>query len=189
MRRERKVRLIVGLLLLLFVIGPMLSGGVDVLVDWIWFGAEGYRVIYLTILKSQITLSSLAGLGFMAFATLNLLVARALSGRSAFRVYGEVIEFPVVDRFRSLFRWVIWLAVVVMGYLVGDWAATHWLDYQLARNAVAIGESDPLFGRDIGFYLFRLSFQWFLYHWALATLILCLIVVAALYLVEGGVQV
>src|ERR1700752_5067275 len=147
MRAERKVRLIVGFLLLLFVVGPLLSGGVDLLVDWIWFGVEGYRNIYLTILRSQITLSSLAGLGFMAIAAINLLIARGLSERRTFRVHGEVVEFPqfpLVDRFRSVFRWVIWIAVVVIGYLIGDWATTHWLDYQMARNAVTLGQSDPL---------------------------------------------
>lgn len=192
MRTERKVRLIVGVLLLLFVIGPLLSGGVDLLVDWIWFGNEGYRIIYLTILKSQIALSSLAGLGFMAIAAINLLIARSLSEQRAFRVYGEVIEFPqfpLMDRFRSVFRWIIWIAVVVIGYLIGEWATTHWLDYEMARDAVSLGQSDPLFARDIGFYLFRLPFEWFLYHWALATLILCLLLTAFLYLLEGGVQV
>ncbi len=189
MRRERTARLVVGLLLLLFVIGPMLSGGVDLLVDWIWFGQEGYRAIYLTILKSQIALSGFAGMAFIVIGGLNLLLARGLAGRHGFRVYRDTVEFPMLDRFRSLLLWAIWLSVVVIGYLVGEWASTHWLDYQLARNAIGFGQSDPLFGRDLGFYLFRLPFQWFLYHWALVTLILCLLTTLFLYLVEGGVWV
>jgi uncharacterized protein len=189
MRRERKARLVVGLVLLIFVIGPLMSGGIDLLVDWIWFGQEGYRVIYLTILKSEITLSSLAGLGFMVVAALNLLLARSLAGQHGFRVYGETVEFPMLDRFRSLLQGAIWLGVLVIGYIMGEWASTHWLDYQLARNAVAIGQTDPLFGRDLGFYLFRLPFEWFVYHWALATLILSLIAALFLYLIEGGVWV
>src|SRR5436190_159921 len=78
MRPERAARLVVGLLLLLLVIAPLFANGVDLLVDWLWFGQEGFRGISLTILKSQITLSSLAGIGFMAVAGLNLLVALIL---------------------------------------------------------------------------------------------------------------
>jgi len=189
MRRERKARIIVGLLLLIFIIGPLVSGGIDLLVDWIWFGQEGYRVIYLTILKSQITLSTLAGLGFMAVAALNLLLARRLAGQHGFRVYGETVDFPLLDRFRAAFLAMLWLGVLVIGYIMGEWASTHWLDYQLARHAAGIGQTDPLFGRDLGFYLFRLPFQWFLYHWVLATLILCLLTTLFLYLIEGGVWV
>ena len=189
MRPERAARLVVGLLLLLLVIAPLFSGGVDLLVDWLWFGQEGFRSIYLTILKSQITLSSLAGIGFMAVAGLNLLVARSLAGRHAFRVHGETVDLPMLDQFRVIFRWVIWGGTVLVGYLVGDWGASHWLDYQLAQHAIPMGESDPLFGIDLSFYLFQLPFQWFLYHWALVTLILCLLGAVFLYLVEGGIWV
>jgi len=189
MRPERAARLVVGLLLLLLVIAPLFANGVDLLVDWLWFGQEGFRGIYLTILKSQITLSSLAGIGFMAVAGLNLLVARSLAGRHAFRVHGETVDLPMLDQFRVIFRWVIWGGTVLVGYLVGDWGASHWLDYQLAQHAIPMGESDPLFGIDLSFYLFRLPFQWFLYHWALVTLILCLLGAVFLYLVEGGIWV
>src|SRR6266571_9050412 len=189
MRPERAARLVVGLLLLLLVIAPLFTSGVDLLVDWLWFGQEGFRSVYLTILKSQITLSSLAGIGFMAVAGLNLLVARKLAGRHAFRVHGETVELPMLDQFRVVLRWVIWGGTVLVGYLVGDWGASHWLDYQLAQHAIPMGESDPLFGIDLSFYLFRLPFQWFLYHWALVTLILCLLGAVFLYLVEGGIWV
>src|SRR5579863_2665680 len=126
MRRERKARIVVGLLLLIFIIGPLVSGGIDLLVDWIWFGQEGYRVIYLTILKSQITLSTLAGLGFMAVAALNLLLARRLAGQHGFRVYGETVDFPLLDRFRAAFLAMLWLGVLVIGYIMGEWASTNW---------------------------------------------------------------
>jgi uncharacterized membrane protein (UPF0182 family) len=189
MRQERVARLVVGIILLVLVIVPIFSGGVDLLVDWLWFAQEGFRSVYLTILKSEISLSSLAGIGFVVVAGMNLLAARSLSSRHAFRVYRDTVEFPMLDQFRSVFRWVIWGGTVLVGYLVGNWGATHWLEYQLAAHTVSIGQPDPLFGVDLGFYLFRLPFLWFLYHWALLTLILCLLTAVFLYLVEGGIWV
>jgi uncharacterized membrane protein (UPF0182 family) len=38
-----------------------------------------------------------------------------------------------------------------------------------------MSEADPLFGINLGFYFFRLPFVWFLYHFALVALILCLL--------------
>src|SRR5256885_16263555 len=99
MRPERAARLVVGLLLLLLVIAPLFTSGVDLLVDWLWFGQEGFRSIYLTILKSQITLSSLAGIGFMAVAGLKLLVARRLAGRPPLPRPRETVELPLLDPF------------------------------------------------------------------------------------------
>src|SRR2546428_4837864 len=154
MRPERAARLVVGLLLLLLVIAPLFANGVDLLVDWLWFGQEGFRSIYLTILKSQITLSSLAGIGFMAVAGLNLLVARRLAGRHAFRVHGETVELPMLDQFRVVFRWVIWGGTVLVGDLGGDWGASHWLDYQLGQDALPKGEADPRLRLRLSFYSF-----------------------------------
>ena len=187
--QERLARIVVGIVLFLLVVMPLLANGVGLLVDWLWFGSEGFRSVYLTIIKAEIGLSSFASLGFMAVVALNLLLAGKLARRHAFRVYGESIEIPMLERFRGLFQWALWLGVVFVGYLLGEWASSHWLEYQLAAHASAIGQAEPLFGLDVGFYLFHLPFRWFLYHWALVTLILSLLASAFGYLVGGGVWV
>jgi hypothetical protein len=188
-RKDRLPRLLVALILLLLVLMPIFSSGVDLLVDWLWFKQEGFRVIYLTILKAQIELSGLAGVGFMAVVALNLLLARALAHRYGHRVYSDLIEFPALDRFSSLFRWLVWLGVLLVGYVVSQWGMAHWLEYLLAQQVLPMGRADPLFGIDLGFYLFRLPFNWFLYHLALVTVVACLLSAVFLYLVEGGVWV
>ncbi len=188
-RRDRLPRLILALILALLVLAPLFTSGIDLLVDWLWFRQEGFRVIYTTILKSQIALSGLAGVGFIVVVGLNLLLARALAQRHGSRVYREVMDFPALDRFRTLFRWLVWVGVLLVGYIVGQWSTSHWLDYLLARHALPMGEQDPLFGIDLGFYLFRLPFWWFLFSLALAILISCLLSSVFLYLVEGGVWV
>jgi uncharacterized membrane protein (UPF0182 family) len=189
MSRERIIRVIVGVLLFLLIFGPLLSHAVDLLVDWIWFRQQGYRVLYANVLRAQIGLSGFAGIGFMVILAVNLAIARRLIQRTAFRVYGEVIEFPALDRFRAVFHLFIWAGILLIGYMVGNWATGHWLEYLLARRQVLMNESDPLFGINLGFYLFRLPFIWFLYHFALVTLIFCLLSAVFFYLVEGGVTV
>ncbi|HEV2177013.1 MAG TPA: UPF0182 family protein [Terriglobia bacterium] len=189
MKQNRLARLVLAAVLLLLVVGPLLSGGVDLLVDWLWFGEEGFRAIYTTLLKAQIGLSGLASFGFMAVLAANLLIARSIAHRRGYRVYSEVIEFPALERFTSLFRALVWVAVIFLGYIVGEWSSGHGFDYLLARNAVTLHQADPLFGIDLGFYLFQLPFYWFLFYLALVTLILSLLGVAFLYFIEGGVYV
>jgi uncharacterized protein len=189
MKSERMARVLVGAFLLLLVIGPILSNGIDLLVDWMWFGQEGYRVLYLNTLKLQIVFSGYAGLGFMAVVAVNLLIARSLSRRSGFRVYHEVIEFPALDKFRAVFRWAIWVAVMVIGLFVSEVASSDWLEYALAQRTTPMGQADPLFGNDLSFYLFRLPFIWDVYHLVFFTLVICALSAVFLYLVEGGVSV
>ncbi|HLY60289.1 MAG TPA: UPF0182 family protein [Terriglobia bacterium] len=189
MKSERIARVLVGVFLLLLVVGPLLTNGIDLLVDWLWFNQEGFRAIYVNTLKLQITFSSYVGLGFIVAVSLNLLIARSLAHRSGFRVYHEVIEFPSLDKFASVFRWVIWVGVLVIGLFVSEWASGDWLEYALAQRVVPMGQADPLFGNDLSYYLFRLPFIWDVYHLIFFTFIICILSAVLLYLVEGGVTV
>ena len=186
---KRRTRIIVALVLFFLVFLPLLTNGIDLLVDWLWFKQEGFRTIYLTILKTQIQLSAWVGVGFMVVTIINLLIAHALAHRHGYRVNGEVIEFSPLDRFGKTFTWLIWAAVLLIGYVVGQWGMSHWLEYQMARHIQLIGQQDPLFGLDLGFYVFRLPFDWFLFYLALIAVIVCLLSALFLYFVEGGVWV
>ena len=120
---------------------------------------------------------------------MNLLIAHGLAHRHGYRVNGEVIEFSALDRFGMAFRWLIWAGVLLIGYVIGQWGMSHWLEYLMAKHPQTLGQQDPLFGIDLGFYLFRLPFNWFLYYLALIAVIVCLLSAVFLYLVEGGVWV
>jgi hypothetical protein len=187
MEKNRGLRIIVALILFVLIFLPLLTNGVNLLVDWLWFRQEGYRLIYLTILKAQINLSAIAGMGFLIVAGLNLFLAHSLAHRQGFQVYNEHVEFAPLERFGALFRWLIWGGVLFAGFFVSQWGMGHWLIYLRARNVPVMGVVDPLFGRDLGFYLFQLPYTWFLYHLALITVICCLLSGVFLYLVEGGV--
>jgi uncharacterized membrane protein (UPF0182 family) len=189
MKSERMARVLVGVFLLLLIIGPVLTNGIDLLVDWMWFNQEGFRIIYVNILKLQITFSSYAGMGFIAVVGLNLLIARRLARGSGFRVYHEVIEVPALDKFGAVFRWAVWVGVMVIGLFVSEWASGDWMEFALSQRTVPIGQSDPLFGNDLGFYLFRLPFIWDIYHLVFFTLMVCLLSAVFLYLLDGGVSV
>lgn len=186
---NRRIRIMIALALFILIILPLLSNGIDLIVDWLWFKQEGFRLIYWTILTTQIRLSGLVGVGFMALTAINLGVAHSLSHRHGYRVEGEYIEYSALDRFGTAFRWVIWAGVLFIGYVVGEWSMSHWMEYQMAGHSQMLGQADPLFGIDLGFYLFRLPFTWFLYYLSLLAVIVCLLSAAFLYLVEGGIWV
>ncbi|MFB3921014.1 MAG: UPF0182 family protein [Terriglobia bacterium] len=189
MTQERRARYFLALLLLLLVVAPLFTGGVNLLVDWLWFKQEGFRILFTNILKAQITLSGIAGTGFILIVSANLLVARALAHRSAYRVYGETVEMPVLDRVSSVFSGLIWIGVLLVGYILSHWAMTYWQEYMLNSQPSVIGQPDPIFGIDLGFYLFQLPFRWFLYYLAIIILAGCLLSSVFLYFVEGGVWV
>jgi uncharacterized membrane protein (UPF0182 family) len=189
LKQDRVQRLVIAAVLFLLVVAPLFTDGVNLLVDWLWFGTQHYLVLYKNILFAQIGLSGMAGIGFMVLVGLNVLVARNIASRYGYRVYRDAIEMPGLDRFAEVFRWLVWLGILLVGYAVGQWASFHWQDYLLAKNAVPMAETDPIFHINLGFYLFHLAYHWFLYHLALVILIACLLSAVVVYLLEGGVWV
>ncbi len=187
MNPEKRSRYILAILVLLLVVGPLLTGGLRILVDWLWFKQEGLSVLYMNVLKSQIELGGLTGIGFMLIVGLNLIITQAIAHEPTHRVERDFVDLSATERVHYAMRWVIWLAVLVVGYGMSHWGMAYWNEYLLAKNAATMGSSDPLFGLDLSFFLFQLPFRWFLYYSALVTLIACLVSAVATYALTGGV--
>ena len=67
-------------------------------------------------------------------------------------------------------RSVIYLAALAVAGLLGLFSASSWATWLYAANAVPFGHVDPVLGRDISFYLFRLPMLELLHGIALTTI-------------------
>ncbi|MFM8003213.1 MAG: UPF0182 family protein, partial [Actinomycetota bacterium] len=67
-------------------------------------------------------------------------------------------------------------------------ASAQWQDWFLFSNAQSFDVNDPLFNRDISFYVFRLPFIQFLISWSLASLILVALVTFIAHYLNGAIQ-
>jgi len=123
--------------------------------------------------------------GLMFVAGLNLVLAQSLAHRRALRVYSEDVEFPPLQRFGALFKWLIWGACSLrihrqpMGH--------EPLARVPARAARACdGIADRFSAVIWGSFFFNCPTPGSL-PLALITVIVCLLSSVFLYLVEGGV--
>ncbi len=175
-------RLIVLLvvLLLLMVVAP----AVDLLTEWFWFQEVDYSGIFV---RTVTTKASVGGVVFLV-----ALVALASNFRLALRhVTQPYLLFPgggdiqpVVLNQRQFLMLGTGIAAVVALFL-GIFASNEWLTWLQYRNAVPFGQTDPLFGRDVSFYVFTLPFLDLTRNLALAVVVLSLIGSAAAYVVSG----
>ncbi len=187
MRQYRLALFMAVLVVILLVIVPLFSSGIGLLVDWQWFNHTGFRDIYVTILETKAALTAWCGIAFLLVTGLNLWAARMVAQRSNYRVITRTTEFPAFAGAPSGLRALLWAALPVVAWLVGQWSAQNWTGYLLARQAVPIAQADPLFGISLSFFLFRLPFLFFLFDLALVALIICLLTAALEYWTEGGI--
>ncbi len=171
----------------------------DFLVDWLWFSAIGYRTVFWT------TIGAKAAVFFAVFAPtivilwVNGLIAWRLSGspatrsaaRPAWTIPHTMTTPDLLEYLRHRLPWGL-TVIVGAGLLAAAVAAAevdNWSVFLRLVHQVPYGTSDPLFGNDIGFYLFSLPAYVVIKNWMLITLFLSAAFAGAIYWVHGHVDV
>ncbi len=159
--------------------------------DYLWFASVDQTRVWTTLVLSRVLLVVVASIVAFGILWLNLWVADRLSPRGPVPAGGADEE--LVQRFQD---WVapragrVRLAVAAaFGLLIGLAAGAWWEDFLLFTNAADFGATDPQFGRDIGFYVFRLPLYRDLFGWAFQFFLVTTLIVAALHYLNGGIQI
>lgn len=81
-----------------------------------------------------------------------------------------------------------WAIALGLSGCLAWFLSQHWFTLLLWLHQVPVGESDPIFNRDLGFFLFSLPFWEKLQHWCFNLVLLTLVAVALIYFVELGLS-
>jgi len=147
-------RIVLGLIAALFfalVVVPWLASFAT---DWLWFKEIGFQSVFATSLIWRIGLFLIGGVFAFVYIYGNVRLARgAGTGFPVLYVNrGDGVSVDVSRMFTRLFL----PGALVLAFLTAVSASASWLVVLKGFNGVPIGTRDPLFGRDISFYLFRL---------------------------------
>ncbi len=155
---------------------------INLLADWFWFQEVGYATVFSASLVAQTQSAALFASLFFLILYVNLFIASRTSGKGEDFIRGNVINlsFGPMDNTR-LNRFIL-LVSVALSVFAGLFGASQWENLLLFLNGVPFRLADPLFNRDIAFYVFQLPFIRHLYGWIMAVLILTLVATTILYL-------
>ena len=171
---------------LTFVVLPSV---VDFLIEWLWFGGVGYRDVFTTRLRAQASLGAFV-LG-SAFAVLygNLWLAVS-SIASPYIVIGSGAAGTVQPATlrREHIRRFVGIGSLAVSLMIALAVSGEWMRWLQFRHAVPFGVSDPILGRDVGFYVFRLPLLDLAQQVAIAVVTLALIGSAAAYVLAGALN-
>lgn len=172
-------RIVLTILALAFVALILLPWLASFATDWLWFNEIGFRPVFITSLVWRVALFFIGGAFAFAYFYGNVKIARG--GKVAFPVLyvnrGDGVTIDVSRMFTRLFV----PAALVLAFLTAVSASALWMTFLKAFNGVNVGEKDPIFGRDIGFYLFRLPAISAVLNTLVALTVLSLVAAAGLY--------
>jgi uncharacterized protein len=122
--------------------------------DWLWYKEIGFQTVFAKSVSWRIGLFLLGAAFAFAYFYGNIRLARGLG--TAFPVLyinrGDGVNVDVSRLFTKLFL----PAALLLAFITGVAASASWMDLLKAINRVPFGTRDPLFGRDISFYVFSL---------------------------------
>lgn len=172
----------------LFVLMLSLRGLAGFWTDYLWFDALGHENVFVSVFGAQVVLVVLFTLLFFGLLYGNLTVADRLA--PPIRPPGPEEDLLrgyhlAVGHRRGLVRLVL---SGLFALIAGLGVSGRWQEWLLFTNAVDFGVSDAQFGRDLGFYIFRLPFMSFVISWLFATLVVVLILTTIFHYINGGIR-
>jgi uncharacterized protein len=181
-------RHLIGPLLLVFLALNFLGQGLPLYTDYLWFQEVRFPGVFTTILWSKVLLGAAAGLAFAILIYLNVRLAARMRGGDVLAELENPLGLPSRFVIEPLFRRFLLPGALVLGVLAAPQAGSQWETVLRFLNAQPFGVQDPLFGRDVGFYVFRLPLYRMLYTWVLVGLGLITVLVAATYVLHRGIR-
>lgn len=184
-RRPRPI-VLVGLVIAALLLS--FSVFTSIWTEKLWFSSLGYSEIFTKLMLTRVGL-------FLAFGALMALVvginlAVAFRARPMFRPRSP--EQISLERYRQVIVPMRRLALLgvslLMGLFAGMSASGEWRTFLLWWNRESFGETDPEFGKDIGFYVFSLPWLHFLVDFVMTALVLGLLAALLVHYVFGGLR-
>ena len=194
-----RLRGIIGTVLVAAVLLILLQRTGSFLVDLLWFSAVGYLDVFWTIFGTKAILFFVVFVASTAFLWVNgTLAFRFARHRGPWlpvtfeRRSATVRTLPATlpELLASLYlpwRFLIAAVAIVLGVLMAAGEIENWDAVLRFIHQVPYGQRDPLFGKDIGFYLFSLPAYVALKNWLLLALVLSAFVAGAVYWAHGDI--
>jgi uncharacterized membrane protein (UPF0182 family) len=181
---------IIAAVILIWIIASVIP---NLYLDWLWFGEVKYRQVFWGILLTKLNLGLVFGFSFFVLVMANAWLARRLApatswyeAESRFRRQAAELFEQYVGRYLLLGLAAL---VALISYGVGVGAANHWRQYLLYAHGAPFNLADPIFHRDVGFYMFRLPFIEYVWQWVYLTLFAVLIIAAAVHYLDKAIRI
>jgi uncharacterized membrane protein (UPF0182 family) len=173
------------ILIALFVILGGLSFAVSMYFDYLWFQELGKTTIFTTQIKAKSLMGSVVLLITFLFVYLNYLYANRARGEIQIGIptpTGQITAYTVTS---TMVQRVSGLVALLVGLFGGLSEANNWETFWRWWHRVQFNVADPIFSRDVSFYVFSLPFIREVVRLGLILGFLALIGVVVLYYFKG----
>lgn len=159
--------------------------------DWLWFNNMHYSSVFVTMLSAQAVSFSVFLLVFGLFYSLN--IRRAYKNGAISRNHIVLSEQDPRILIQSFYHgktafWLWSLITLFFGIVLSISAMGHWNDFLQFIHSSSFGINDPVFGKDVSFYVFQLPVYQFVVSLFQYVIIITAISVLVSYYLDSAIS-
>jgi len=181
MKAKRIIGIAVAVLLGLMVLLGILS---NFITDYWWFNSQGLSTVFWRSYSAEYTLWMIGFVFFLVFINVNL----SISLRSSSNLTADPRFEKLLETFGKFIRYFVYGGAVVLAFIMAGMLSNNWMEFLSFTNAEPYPMSDPIFGKNVGFYIFSLPFIIGVKNWLLGVVIVTFIGTVLVYLIRQGVS-
>jgi len=168
----------------LFLLLIFVNIGKGIYTEWLWFSSLGYSSVYATILQTKVLVFFIAAIIFCLLLLGNLVLATRMAPQSATHYW----PWAIISGIQRIVKWNVIFGTSLFSLIFGLVAQGNWQLFLRFFSGQPFGISDPVFHKEVSFYVFSLPFLQFLRGWLVGALIVILLATAGVYLLSYAVQ-
>jgi len=176
----KRLIILLGIILLLMV-GLVVS----VYPNWLWFRNLNFSSVFWTMLIGRFGLAAVIWLLVIIITSINLYAAQQFHSFSGHRndSTGETPIFGINANDLLL------AGILIVSFVIAYRGSALWDMVLRYLYQQPFGTADPIFNKDIGFYVFSLPFYMFAWEQLLVLFVFAAMVTVTWYVKEGGLEI
>ena len=171
----------------LFLVFSFFTSVITLFADWWWFSELGYTEVFLTTLTTKSVLGAIAALITFIFLLINLHLALTSKSPWLIKLPDTGSGRPTLINTQTV-KQVGTLICLIVGIVLGFMASSAWQDVLKLLSLTPFGAVDPVFGKEISFYIFSLPAIVYGLNLLKIILLIALVGCVLIYVLHGSLR-
>ncbi len=165
----------------------VITSWVDFYSEWLWFESLGYDKTFWTIYTTEYVVGAIYFLIFWTFVGANVFIAGRV--KPAFMTTSDDPFQQVISSATAAkpTKYVFFGILLFVSYVMSASPAAKWMRVLQFFQHDPFGQTDSVFNKDLGFYVFELPFYESAINWVFGLLMVSIIAVAAVHVFKKSI--
>ncbi len=174
--------------IIIFVLVILTKPLSDFYVSWLWFASEGFLSVFTKSILAKISLGVIFFTTSFLILYLNLHFLKKFRKTDAKVIQNDILNFDGKDQaFTMINKVIIWI-IFFVSISTAMQGASHWNSILAFFNQIPFGVADPIFSKDIAFYVFTLPVLNLISLWLGGIIVFAVLITLTYYIFCGNLQ-